>query len=369
VPIETAHRYEPIHEFRNADGSIPQWWYTYDGGPEFHGRGYTQNTHKYNYAHLSRAIPELWKTDPSQPDFDFVKYPDNLLDPDKSAAALACFFRDRRGASGETIEGAADVGDWRLVRALVQGGDRGLQDFTAYAIALGGLIEPQVDDHVLYSVNVPDEVILQKNDWSCAARSAYGALWAMNQVGQGPFVSYGDGGPNDVYEWLVPDPVIPGTGLNLHTGSTLAEALKRHGYNAKSKYPVSLAEVRELAGRVAVMVGGDTWYHWVYIRGKTSDGGLVVENPSPGAGGITDYIRDSWGRLGPFAAVWIDPVESEVPTEGPSIGHLATLVGLAYNTDGVVLPVLDRIAKAAVTKGEMAQEAKALAEWLRANRP
>lgn len=320
VPIETAHRFEPIHEFKNADGSIPSWWYTYDGGPMYHGRGFLQNTHRYNYADLGPKIAALWNADPNDPTFDLVANPDNLLDRDVSAAGCAIFIRDRRSLSGDSIPAAAARGDWRAVNAMIQGGSDGLADMTRYATLLGGAVQPPVETQMVYSVDVPDEVILQKNQWSCAARSTYGALWAMAQIGEAEAVTYGDGGPRDVYEWLVPDTVIPNIGLELHTGQTLAEELRVRGYNAFWQYPVSIEQVRDKAGRFATMIGGDAWNHWVDVRGKMSDGGLILENPSPGFMGITDYLRDSFDGLGPFAMVWIEPKQAE-PEPAPEPGE------------------------------------------------
>lgn len=132
VAIETAHRFQPIHEFRNADGSIPAVWWTYDGGPEFHGRGYIQLTHRSNYARYGPLIADLWGT-PMVPELDLVAVPDRALDPDISAAVSALYFRDHAGGA---IPVAARAGDWTEVRRLVQGGSAGLVDFTRYASTL-----------------------------------------------------------------------------------------------------------------------------------------------------------------------------------------------------------------------------------------
>jgi hypothetical protein len=194
---------------------------------------------------------------------------------------------------------------------------------------------------MVYSVNVPDEVILQHNNWSCSVRSPYGALWAMSQVAQGDPVTYGDEGPRDVYEWMVPGLVSDEDGLLDGTGAQLAAMLRSKGYDAQSIYPCTLEQVREWAGKEPVLIGGQVFNHWVYVRGKVSDGGLVLENPSPGHEGITDYLRDSWQRLGPWAAVFIGPsVVVEPPATAPTYDELANLEGNAYHEDGVVIPAL-----------------------------
>lgn len=365
VAIESAHRFEPIHEFRMADGSIPSYWYTYDGGPEYHGRGYIQNTHLYNYAALGPKIASLWNADPVA--FDFATSPDDLLDPYNSAAAAAIYFRDRRGADGDSLPKAAARGDWRSVRQLVQGGTAALGLLTQYATTLGGATEAVVDTASAYSIDVPDRVILQQNNWSCAVRSTYAGLWAMAQVGQGDPVTYGDEGSRDVYEWMVPSLANSAVGLKDGSGASLAAMLRSHGYAAGNVYPCTIDQVRARAGTQAVMLGGQGWYHWSYCRGKTSDGGLVLENPSPGHMGISDYIRDSYDRLGPWAMVWAAPLGggSTPPVDtGDSMEELQNLVGNAYHEAGVVIPAL----AGAIKTGNWT-EVESVVKWLRENNP
>jgi predicted chitinase len=359
VSLESARRFEPIHEFKNADGSIPDYWYTYDGGPEFHGRGFIQNTHRYNYAALGPRIAELWGAGPA--DFDFVTRPDDLLDPDVSAACAALYFRDHGREDGVGIPEAAAEGNWREVRRLVQGGSAGLDILIAYATALGGAMQPPVDESNAYGPNVPDSVVLQQNNWSCAVRSTYAALWSMAQVGQGEAVTYGDDGPRDVYNWMVPAYDAPNIGLLDHTGAGIARMLRDHGYAAEHIYPATLAQAKDRAGRQPLLIGGDAWNHWAMVRGKTTDGGLIVENPSPGHMGITDYLRDSWDRIGPMALVWISP--ASVPVQ-PSYEQLANLEGVAYHDDGVVIPAL-----AAARISNDWSQVDAVIEFLRANDP
>jgi len=364
VAIETAHRFEPIHEFRMADGSIPAYWYTYDGGPMYHGRGFIQNTHRYNYETLGPKIASLWGAGPN--DFDFVTRPDDLLDPDLSAAAAALYFRDHGRGDGDGIPEAAGRGDWREVRRLVQGGDASLPLLVQYAVALGGATEPVVDDTMVYSINVPDSVILQQNNWSCSVRSTYAALWAMAQVGQGEPVTYGDEGPRDVYEWMVPGVADSSVGLHDGTGAELATLLESKGYTASHLYNCTLEEVRYRAGKYPILIGGGAWNHWAYVRGKTQDGGLILENPSPGHMGIADYLRDSWGKLGPWAMVWIDPTPPAPPTPTPP--DYATLTALAYYEDGVVVPALAN-ALANPDDVNLRTQVDSVLRWLRENAP
>lgn len=373
IPIETAHRFEPIHEFRMADGSIPSWWYSYDGGPEYHGRGFIQNTHLYNYRDLGPKIAALWATSPNQSAFDFVTHPDNLLNPDASAAAAAIYVRDRRGVDGDSIPAAAARGDWRTVRKLVQGGDAGLSMLVRYATSLGGATEAQVGDAATYSLDVPDGVILQHNNWTCSVRSTYAGLWAMAQVGHGDPVTYGDGGHRDVYDWLVPEYASPAVGLHRGDGSEIAALLRDKGYDAGYLYPATLEDVRARAGKQPVMIGGMSWYHWVYVRGKAGDGGLILENPSPGYGGVGNYLRDSFGSLGPFAMVWAAPLGAPIEPVPPEDGEdtmeeLQNLVGNAYHESGVVVPALAGALKNP-DNANLRVQVDAVTRWLRSNNP
>jgi hypothetical protein len=104
VAVETASSFRPIHEFRNADGSIPSYWYNYTGGPDYHGRGYIQLTHSYNYATYGDLVGR-----------DLVNHPDDALEPSVAAWVLAYYFRERGVAQ------AAFERDWTKVRRLVVG--------------------------------------------------------------------------------------------------------------------------------------------------------------------------------------------------------------------------------------------------------
>jgi hypothetical protein len=356
LAIETASTFAPVRE---AFWLSEEWRQANLRYYPYYGRGFIQLTWESNYQTYGPKIAELWQTSPDQPDFDLVGNPDQALDPDIAAAVAALYFRDH--AEGG-IPVAARAGDWREVRRLVQGGADGLDRLTTIAAALTGQA-PQVLTERYYGADVPDAVIRQQNSWTCAVRSTYAALWAMAQQGHGPAVTYGDGAPRDVYEWMVPTYDAPNVGLLDHTGAGLAEMLRSHGYAATSYYPVSLATVRELAGGQPCLVGGDQWNHWAMIRGRTNDGGLVLENPSPGHAGINDYLRDSWDRLGPMALVTIDLVPVVDPT-APTYGDLANLEGVAYHEAGVVIPALE----GARASGDWSQ-VDAVVKFLRENDP
>jgi hypothetical protein len=85
----------------------------------YYGRGFIQNTWADAYAELGPKIAALWGAGGHEPDFDLVNNPDNLLNPDMSAAAAAIFFRDKAGGA---LLAAARSGNWGEVRRLVLGG-------------------------------------------------------------------------------------------------------------------------------------------------------------------------------------------------------------------------------------------------------
>jgi hypothetical protein len=176
-----------------------------------------------------------------------------------------------------------------------------------------GAPEPVTDR--LYGPDVPDGVILQQNPWSCAVRSTYAALWAMAEQGQGEPVTYGDEGPRDVYEWMVPGIDDPSVGLHRADGSELVAMLRAHGYRADRMSPAPLSEAQARAGHQPLLIGGYAWQHWVYCRGVEADGMLILENPAPGFAGISDELRDSWDRLGPMTLVWIKTDSQEMEGE------------------------------------------------------
>lgn len=361
LAIETASTFAPVREAFWLDEAWRQNNLRYY---PYYGRGYIQLTWESNYQTYGPKIAELWGTSPDQPDFDLAGEPDRALDPDIAAAVAALYFRDHGGGA---IPVAARAGDWREVRRLVQGGADGLDRLMTIAADLTGQAPPVATERS-YGGDIPDGVVRQQNSWTCAVRSTYAALWAMAQQGHGPAVTYGDGGPRDVYDWMVPTYDAPNVGLLDHTGAGLAAMLRSHGYAATSYYPVTLATVRELAGAQPCLIGGDQWNHWAMVRGRTNDGGLILENPMPGHAGIIDYVRDSWDRLGPMALVTLDlvPVVEPAPPDAgqPSYDQLANLEGVSYHEDGVVIPALE----GARATGDWSQ-VDAVVKFLRSNDP
>ena len=178
-------------------------------------------------------------------------------------------------------------------------------------LGLGGVAPgvPVLEDRV-FSEDTPNIITHQQNNWSCSVRSVYSGLYQMAARGLTERVTYGDNGPRDVYDWMVPTYATPKDGLLLHTGAGMAAMLRSHGYRATNKYPSTLGDVQERAGLQPVFLGGRRWGHWVNVRGREADGTLILENPMPGYMGIYDALRDSFASLGDsnghMSMVWID---------------------------------------------------------------
>lgn len=102
----------PIEEYRNADGSIPSYWHRYGGGATYHGRGFIQLTHDYNYRHYGDALG-----------VDLLNAPSLALDPTIAARVLALYFAEHN------IPRLANQPDWYSVRLAVNGGINGWDRF------------------------------------------------------------------------------------------------------------------------------------------------------------------------------------------------------------------------------------------------
>lgn len=78
----------------------------YEGGPEYHGRGYVQLTHKGNYQKVQ-----------DKTGLPVVAEPDLLLKPEPAAHALCIYWQDRG------IAAMCERRDWNAVRTAVYGGN------------------------------------------------------------------------------------------------------------------------------------------------------------------------------------------------------------------------------------------------------
>jgi hypothetical protein len=137
IAKESASTFRPVREAFYLGEPEPAESYrkTLRYYPYF-GRGFIQNTWEENYRALGPKIAQLWGAGGWEPDFDLVGNPDQLLDPDFSAAAAAIFFRDKAGGA---LLLAARSGQWDQVRRYVLGGPdpEGTARIARIAVALG----------------------------------------------------------------------------------------------------------------------------------------------------------------------------------------------------------------------------------------
>jgi hypothetical protein len=144
VAHETARKFAPIREYysgpsREAYFEEKYGYKTSVGqrlgntvpgyGARFYGRGQIQLTGYYNYLAAEKALG-----------IPLVNNPDLALDPTNSARIAAWYFRTRGVAN------AADRGDWRAVRKLVNGGYNGWLEFWKFTTGIAARIGLEVRD-------------------------------------------------------------------------------------------------------------------------------------------------------------------------------------------------------------------------------
>src|SRR5207344_2841636 len=175
-----------------------------------------------------------------------------------------------------------------------------------------------------------------------SVHSTAAATYALEHVVGAPAASY-----DTVYGWMVPGICDSSVGLHAADGHELVNLLNQKGYSAHSVFPASLADAKVQAGVTPILLGGQSWYHWVMCRGVEADGTLILENPAPGYKNVYNELRDSWDRLGPMTMIVVDyPTGAAVsppPSGQPSYEELASLVGTAYKDDGTIIPALERV--------------------------
>jgi hypothetical protein len=310
VAIETASTFRPIHEYKNADGSIPASWYTYDGGPTYHGRGYIQLTHRSNYRAAGQALG-----------VDLVSTPDLALDPEVAAAVLAWYWatrgvKSKDGKRWYSLPDLCRAHDWEWVRRVVQGATAGLDRLRALATTLDAIKEISV---VTYNPTTP--AIAQDDGWSCAPTAL---RWALTALGRNP-------GPTYIEDLMVRDGVVSKeAGLLDATGAGLAEWIGRREpkdvyYGADGFYgnhePVVTFDGVALEGDHAypLLIGGRKWNHWSGVRGfDPARGVLLLANPGENWMGVGQEMdRGQFELLGPFSMVRV--LHPDLPGVGPAI--------------------------------------------------
>jgi predicted chitinase len=122
VAIETS-AFLPIHERRADPKKQPKLWATQERywPSGYYGRGFIQLTWRGNYLDAGEALG-----------LDLVGMPELALDSSVAARILALYFK------GHGIPAAAEAGDWKRVRRLVNGG---LPDFDRFLRAVQALQE------------------------------------------------------------------------------------------------------------------------------------------------------------------------------------------------------------------------------------
>lgn len=158
-------------------------------------------------------------------------------------------------------------------------------------------------------------VTQQPNDWAC---SVYSLLWALHSLGRGTSAAW-------LQEAMLDQGVVSKKdGLLRGDGSGLVDFVNREygelGIEAHRMENVTIGDVRAKAGQYPVMLGGHGWGsagHWVGVRGVQPDGTLNLANPADGYDGIHQELRDSFGRLGPFTMVWLEPKDGVIVDPEP----------------------------------------------------
>lgn len=390
MAIETASTMRPVEEaywLKGPNGEeTAAWREEVKRYYPHHGRGDVQITWEDGYRQAGQAIG-----------VDLLANPGLALAPVYAAAIIAWWF-DVKGVpskDGTRFYRLVDLcreRDWYWTRVAVQGGTAHLDRLIAVANGLLVVGETPVaitppapidivTDRALR--DVPDDLVRQRNGWTCAVRSTYAALWEMAEMGLAPKVTYGDRGERDVHEWMVPEIDSEDVGLHYGDGHQLEALLASKGYTVGRKVGASLADVQAKAGIVPVLLGFTGWGeagHWVYCRGVDAEGLLILENPAGTYDGISDRLRDSFGRLGRCTMVWVELVPvagAEEPADVAALkARLAQLEGSNFelgrqvaDKDRRLMSVVEGFAVAAddlapkiVTMGRKADRQRAVAE-------
>jgi hypothetical protein len=120
VAVET-RSFQPIRERRANPAKQPALWATQERywPSGYYGRGFVQLTWRGNYLDAGENLG-----------LDLVGVPDLALEPTVAARVLALYLKQKG------IPAAAEAGDWRRVRRLVNGGTNALAEFLAAVQAL-----------------------------------------------------------------------------------------------------------------------------------------------------------------------------------------------------------------------------------------
>jgi hypothetical protein len=392
---ETASTFKPVVEaywLLGPNGEETDSWRSYTSRYEgFPGRGDVQLTWRSNYARYSEKLEKLW----GQGSPNLVENPSAALDQDVAAAVIGLWFRDERALptpswpQGYSLQNACDLADDDWIRILVYGASDpvGQARIAKVRAALTGTTQTVLT----YNPKQPPERQIQ--NWACSIRAT---TWELKSLGI-------DVDAGQMQDEMVPGTVTPALGCLDARGYGLAAIIGKHlpsGTKVEVIENVTWSDLVDRAGRGPIALGSSDprLYHWFNIAEFLSDGTFSSPNPAPNypiGGPLGDVLdRSEFDRYaGSFSAVFVEtlpvtvppnrpvePVPAPVPTPAPQPTppvdpDWRTLVASAYNEDGQLLPVLDRIVGAKKTngkkmqKGDMQEEARGLAGFLRDNRP
>lgn len=140
---ETAS-WQTLEEYRNLNGSIPTYWNNYGGGAKYHGRGYVQLTHDWNYRKFSNILNK-----------DLVTNPDLALDPE-TAAFILVYGMKNGSFTGKKLQDFAYnycEGEPEVIDKIAKIGDRAINFIPARQIVNGNdramLINNYARDYVI----------------------------------------------------------------------------------------------------------------------------------------------------------------------------------------------------------------------------
>jgi hypothetical protein len=174
----------------------------------------------------------------------------------------------------------------------------------------------------IFDSDTPTEY--QDNPWSCSVRTV---LWMLRSVGR-----------QTSYEWLSEQMlgrvlVTQQDGLSDGSGVALANWVEQeYGYTTHARWK-SFDEVREVAGKCPVGIGGRAMYHWMGVRGYSPDSDvLLLANPAyregqahPPYKGVRQTLdRQQFAELGPWACFWFE-TDEKAPSDQPTDVSTQTL--------------------------------------------
>lgn len=372
IARETASSFLPVREgfFLGEPEPAESYRRTLSYYP-YYGRGLIQRTHEKGYREAGKKVAALWKASTNDPTFDFIANPDNLLDPDVSAADTALYFRDVRALptpawpNGYSLIDACNLNDDEWIRKLVLGGPD--PEGEARLRKIRSILTGSKPEKLVYNPQQPPERQIQ--NWVCAIRVT---TWMLKSLGV------------NIDAGTLQDEMVPGTvsrelGLLDARGYGIASTLGRHlPSHAKIEVleTVTWQQLRDRAGRGPIGLGSHDprLYHWFNVAEILDNNNFRAPNPAPNypqAMALGDVLSkeefDTYA--GTWSAVFVE-VTSTVPSvpEIPRLPDLATLVGVAYHEDGVLIPALTNAAKQATTE-QIRHEIQSVINFLRATNP